>query len=87
MDDDIDDPDDVVFGGPSSPMQEKDRQLHRAVTGRSLASIAMDDIQAKRAEEVAGEDKIPSSFGLYARLLRMNSADKFIYIIGENGHS
>lgn len=68
-------------------MQEKNGQLYRAVTGRSLASIAMDDIQAKRAEDLADEDKIPSSFVLYARLLRMNSADKLIYIFGENDHS
>ncbi|KAL0253558.1 hypothetical protein I308_100931 [Cryptococcus tetragattii IND107] len=79
-DDDIDDLDDTVLGGASSPMQEKNGQLYRAVTGRSLASIAMDDIQAKRAEDLADEDKIPSSFALYARLLRMNSADKLIYI-------
>ncbi|WRT70520.1 uncharacterized protein IL334_007518 [Kwoniella shivajii] len=69
-----------------SPIKEKEfSDLKRAVTGRSLASAAMDDIEARRATEAAEEDKLPKSFSLYKRLIAMNWASKNTYFIATIG--
>ncbi|WVQ70592.1 hypothetical protein IAR50_000111 [Cryptococcus sp. DSM 104548] len=61
--------------------QEK-TALKRAVTGRSLASVAMDGEQARRQAEAQEDDKLPSSFKLYGRLLKINKAEKMTYFYG-----
>ncbi|WVQ85990.1 hypothetical protein IAT38_008158 [Cryptococcus sp. DSM 104549] len=68
---------------PTSPTKEHSgMDLKRAVTGRSLASAAMDLVQEKREADAAEEDKLPSSFKLYFRLVKMNWAEKNMYILG-----
>jgi ATP-binding cassette subfamily B (MDR/TAP) protein 1 len=65
-----------------SPILEKFPEMQRALTGRSLASVAMDDVRARQAADQADEDRIPSVWKQYARLLRLNRQDKWLYIIG-----
>ena len=76
------------LASPHSPAKEKGSGfpgLNRAMTGRSVASAAMEAVQAKRAEEEVAADKIPSAWKLYARLLRLNRQDKWYYILGVVG--
>ncbi|TYJ55629.1 hypothetical protein B9479_003661 [Cryptococcus floricola] len=61
---------------------EDEIPLKRAATGRSLASIAMDGEQARRKAEAEEDDKLPSSYKLYARLLKINKAEKRTYFYG-----
>ncbi|WWC92101.1 uncharacterized protein L201_007055 [Kwoniella dendrophila CBS 6074] len=70
-----------------SPIKEKDGfpDLKRAMTGRSLASAALDDINAQRDLEALEADKLPSSFKMYARLLKLNAAQKKLYIFAGIG--
>lgn len=70
------------FAGPASPMSEKFPGLARAATGRSLASAAMEDLQARRAEEEANAEKLPSQLKTYGRLFKMNKDNKILYIMG-----
>lgn len=76
---------------PGSPVNEKDGYgfpgLARATTagGRSLASAAMEDVTARREEEAAEDDKMPSAFGMYKRLFYINRDQKTLYIIGTIG--
>lgn len=70
---------------PQSPKSEKFPGLGRATTGRSLASAVMEDVQAKRAEAEAEEDKIPSQWKLYFRLLNLNKDQKWLYVAGVIG--
>ncbi|KAK8850386.1 hypothetical protein IAR55_004304 [Kwoniella newhampshirensis] len=66
-----------------SPKNEKGfSELNRAYTGRSLASAAMENIQAKRETEAEDEDKTPSSFKVYFRLLAVNWDQRNIYFVG-----
>ena len=67
----------------ASPTTEKEFNLTRAMTGRSLASGMMEDIQAKRAQDEADEDRVPSSWKLYWRLIRTNKSDNGKYLLGE----
>ncbi|WWD08398.1 hypothetical protein V865_006510 [Kwoniella europaea PYCC6329] len=68
------------------PIKEKEfSELKRAITGRSLASAALDDITARREAEALEEDKLPSSFGMYLRLLKLNSKQKNWYFFGTIG--
>ncbi|OCF58535.1 ATP-binding cassette, subfamily B (MDR/TAP), member 1 [Kwoniella mangroviensis CBS 10435] len=69
-----------------SPIKEKEfSELKRAITGRSLASAALDDITARRQAKALEEDKLPSSFGMYLRLLKLNSKQKNWYFFGTIG--
>jgi ATP-binding cassette subfamily B (MDR/TAP) protein 1 len=71
-----------------SPHDEKTPgfpDLNRATTGRSLASAAMDHVRARKEEEEAEEDKIPSMWKLYSRLIKINKEDKWLYILGTIG--
>jgi ATP-binding cassette subfamily B (MDR/TAP) protein 1 len=68
-----------------SPMSEKFPGLNRAMTGRSLASAAMEDVQARKAEEESADDAMPSQFKLYRRLFHLNRDQKMFYIMGTIG--
>ncbi|WVW81061.1 hypothetical protein I302_103052 [Kwoniella bestiolae CBS 10118] len=69
-----------------SPIKEKDlSELKRAITGRSLASAAMDDVRAKREADALDEDRLPSSWGMYMRLLKLNAKQKNWYFFGSIG--
>lgn len=72
---------------PGSPISEKVNfpGLGRATTGRSLASAAMDIVQQKKAEEAEADDKIPSAWKLYARLVKTNKSGKWLYVFGTIG--
>ncbi|WWD20569.1 hypothetical protein CI109_105045 [Kwoniella shandongensis] len=67
-----------------SPKEEKTGfpDLNRATTGRSLASAAMDAVQAKREAEALEDDKLPSSFRVYRRLFAANWSQKNTYYLG-----
>nr|ODN89989.1 ATP-binding cassette, subfamily B (MDR/TAP), member 1 [Cryptococcus depauperatus CBS 7841] len=66
---------------PDSPLEQTQRSLHRAITGRSVASTAMEKIQKERQDIAAEEDKMPSSFKLYSRLLKLNWVEKKTYMV------
>ena len=68
-----------------SPMSEKFPGLNRATTGRSLASAAMEDVTARKAEEDAADDAVPGQMKLYGRLLKLNKDQKWFYISGTIG--
>jgi ATP-binding cassette subfamily B (MDR/TAP) protein 1 len=68
-----------------SPKSEKFPGLNRATTGRSLASAAMEDVQARKAEDEAEDDKIPSQWGLFIRLFKLNKDQKWFYVAGTIG--
>ena len=70
----------LALAGPDSPMSEKMVQLARATTGRSLASIAMEDYR-KREEAEAGDGKPKFHWGLYWRLIKFNRGSRNKYII------
>lgn len=70
---------------PDSPMTEKFPGLTRAATSRSIASVMMQDMTARRDAEIAEEDHPPSAWKLYGRLLRANRQDKALYILGTFG--
>ncbi|WVQ95699.1 hypothetical protein IAU59_002798 [Kwoniella sp. CBS 9459] len=74
---------DEALVSPTSEKQMPD--LKRAITGRSLASAAMDDIRAKREAEETEEDKLPSSLGMYKRLIKLNWASRTAYIFATIG--
>lgn len=75
---------DERLASPISPTREKPGfpGLDRALTGRSVASAAMEAVQAKREQEEVEADKIPSAWKLYARLLKLNRQDKWYYSLG-----
>jgi ATP-binding cassette subfamily B (MDR/TAP) protein 1 len=76
---------DAALVSPGSPVSEKFPGLGRTTTGRSLASAAMGQVTRRREEAARDEDKIPSAWKLYARLLKINRDDKKLYIIGTIG--
>ncbi|WVQ70593.1 hypothetical protein IAR50_000112 [Cryptococcus sp. DSM 104548] len=59
--------------------------LARAITGRSLARVAMESEQARRKAAAEEDDKLHSSFRLYGRLLKINKAEKMTYIFAVIG--
>lgn len=59
--------------------------LDRATTGRSVSSAVMDDIRRQKEEEAALDDKIPSMWKLYSRLIKSNDGGKWLYIWGTIG--
>lgn len=77
--------DEMMLKRLESPKSEKFPGLGRATTGRSLASAAMEDVQNRRAEEEADEDRIQSQWKLYYRLLRFNKDQKWFYLAGTIG--
>ncbi|OCF33614.1 ATP-binding cassette, subfamily B (MDR/TAP), member 1 [Kwoniella heveanensis BCC8398] len=74
---------DEALASPTSEKQMPD--LKRAITGRSLASAAMDDIRARREAEELDEDKLPSSLAMYKRLIKLNWANKRSYFFATVG--
>ncbi|WWC65424.1 uncharacterized protein I303_108042 [Kwoniella dejecticola CBS 10117] len=69
-----------------SPIKEKEfPDLKRAITGRSLASAALDDVRARREAEALDEDKMPSALKMYIRLLKLNGAQKKLYFFASIG--
>lgn len=77
--------DEAMLKRIESPKSEKFPGLGRATTGRSLASAVMEDVQARRAEDEAEEDKIQSQWKLYARLIKLNKDQKWFYVAGTIG--
>lgn len=77
--------DEMMLKRSESPKSEKFPGLNRATTGRSLASAVMDEVQARRAEEEADEDRIQSQWKLYWRLLKLNKDQKWFYLAGTIG--
>ena len=67
-----------------SPIDERPNLLHRATTGRSLASAALD---ARRAAQEEHDEKYKPTFrwSFYWRLLKINQDRKWLYIIGTFG--
>lgn len=74
----------AVKSAPGSPVTEKGPMLQRALTGRSVASAAMERL---KAEHDADEEKNKATFkwSLYWRLLKMNKEKKWLYIVGTIG--
>jgi ATP-binding cassette subfamily B (MDR/TAP) protein 1 len=76
---------DAALVAPGSPISEKFPGLGRTTTGRSLASAAMEQLKARRAEDAEDEEKLPSATKMYYRLLQINKDDKHLYIISTIG--
>ena len=71
---------------PGSPVNEKTMpDLLRATTGRSIASAAMDGVRARRDAADAEEERYPSAWKMYARLFKINKAQKWYYVVGGIG--
>ncbi|RXK41700.1 ATP-binding cassette, subfamily B (MDR/TAP), member 1 [Tremella mesenterica] len=70
---------------PGSPKTERLPDLKRAITGRSLASAILEDRRLRHEADDAQADKPASSLKLYWRLIRLNSEDRYMYIVGFMG--
>lgn len=62
--------------------EEEINDLTRQGTGRSLASALVKDVNARRDEARAEENKPLGYFYLVRRMYRINRQDKWIYITG-----
>ncbi|GMK54477.1 hypothetical protein CspeluHIS016_0110630 [Cutaneotrichosporon spelunceum] len=84
-DDEEEDVDEIV--SPGSPLSERDgfepptRKLSRQITGRSVASAALEQRRRAREDEEKASRKVPF-MKLFVRLLKLNRAQWKLYAMG-----